>query len=431
MKGKDKCPLCLQHIADPQHIMKHYNDEIGTLESRKVELERERTSILQKQKTASEKLKYFDNLERELERRVSKSYQLNREKKSLGDLTTERKTIEMQIRKNKKDIDLLIKERNKLGFDSTEYSRLDEKVKKLRKKRIAENYANAKTELNRLPTVNQELETSKDTLSALVNNKRTLEGELRQLVKIEEKYIKAKQLFDAAQTAFNNNNILLAKETERERQAKEDLMELEKKEQKLKKNLKQIEQLKEEISTLEELRGVFKNIPENILRRLRPFIEKEGTDIINELSNSEITTLNIEEETLNVAATMNGEVRPIHYFSGGQKTRINMALRVAISRILSKLPQTEEHAFATMQTLFIDEGDFGNLDEAGIREAIAVVRNLTKEFNRVILVSHVDAIREIFQGYTIEILKKDIAESGLRVSGLTDLQTVEAPIATA
>jgi len=95
VKGKDKCPLCLQHIADPQHIMKHYNDEIGTLESRKVELERERTSILQKQKTASEKLKYFDNLERELERRVSKSYQLNREKKSLGDLTTERKTTEM------------------------------------------------------------------------------------------------------------------------------------------------------------------------------------------------------------------------------------------------------------------------------------------------------------------------------------------------
>lgn len=77
-------------------------------------------------------------------------------------------------------------------------------------------------------------------------------------------------------------------------------------------------------------------------------------------------------------------------------TRINMTLRVAISRILSKLPQTEEHTFATMNTLFIDEGDFGDLDEPGIREASNIIRNLTKEFSRVILISHVNAIKEIF-----------------------------------
>jgi exonuclease SbcC len=99
-----------------------------------------------------------------------------------------------------------------------------------------------------------------------------------------------------------------------------------------------------------------------------------------------------------------------------------MALRVAISRILSKLPQTEEHAFAVMQTLFVDEGDFGNLDEAGIREAIAVVRNLTKEFSRVILISHIDDIREVFHGYTVEVLKTSAIESGIRTPGIYELQ---------
>jgi len=94
-----------------------------------------------------------------------------------------------------------------------------------------------------------------------------------------------------------------------------------------------------------------------------------------------------------------------------------MALRVAISRILSKLPHTEEHTFAVMQTLFIDEGDFGNLDESGVREAIAVVRNLTKEFSRVILISHIDAIREIFHGYTVEVLKTGAIESQIRAPG--------------
>jgi len=122
-------------------------------------------------------------------------------------------------------------------------------------------------------------------------------------------------------------------------------------------------------------------------------------------------------ETLNVAATMAGEVRPIHYFSEGQKTRINMALRVAISRILSKLPQTEEHAYAIMQTLFIDEGDFGSLDESGIRDAVSIIRNLTKEFDRVILISHVPTIREIFQGYVLEVVKTRPEESVVKTFG--------------
>ncbi len=186
---------------------------------------------------------------------------------------------------------------------------------------------------------------------------------------------------------------------------------------KLNVNLKQIQRFRNEIDTLEQLGDVFKNIPGNILRRLRPFIEKEGTDIINSLSDSELTALNIEEDTLNVAATTNGEVRPIHYFSGGQKTRINMALRVAISRILSRMPQTEEHTFAIMQTLFIDEGDFGNLDEAGIRDAVNVIRNLTKEFDRVILISHVGAVREIFHGYTVEVRKTGLEESAITMRG--------------
>jgi exonuclease SbcC len=114
---------------------------------------------------------------------------------------------------------------------------------------------------------------------------------------------------------------------------------------------------------------------------------------------------------------MTGEVRPIHYFSEGQKTRINMALRVAISRILSKLPQTEEHAYAIMQTLFIDEGDFGSLDESGVRDAVSVIRNLTREFDRVVVISHVSTIREILQGHVLEVAKTGLEESIVKAIG--------------
>jgi exonuclease SbcC len=245
-----------------------------------------------------------------------------------------------------------------------------------------------------------------------------METDLKKLTKGESRYKRAKEQFDSLQTGLSTAGAALATAEEKERQMRSQLEEAKEKERQLRKNLRKIEQLKSEIVWLGELSGIFKNIPESILRRLRPFIEKEGTDIINGLSDSELTALNLEKDTLNVQATTLGEARPIHYFSGGQKTRINMALRVAISRILSRMPQTDEHTFATMQTLFVDEGDFGSLDEAGIRDAVAVIRNLTREFDRVILISHVDTIRETFQGYTVEVQKTGLEESRIHAAAI-------------
>lgn len=72
-----------------------------------------------------------------------------------------------------------------------------------------------------------------------------------------------------------------------------------------------------------------------------PFIEIEGNNIIKDLSDNEITALNIEEDSLNVGNNAWGN-KAFHYFSEGRKTRINLALRIAISRILSSLPATDE-----------------------------------------------------------------------------------------
>ena len=412
--GKDRCPVCLQKISDPKHVAEHYETEIQSgnakMKAKNVEL----TSTRRRISVLSAREKRLDEFERELERGAAKAGQLTRERTRLGDLSKKGGSIMAEVRKMKKEILMLTSKRDALSFDPVEYHKLESKMNGLRKKRVAEDFTTAKTEIGRLPKAKEEVVEAKRILADLRNEKAGMKAELRQLVKVEGKYVRAKKKLSEAQEELGRCRTDLATESEKESQANTRLSELGEKEQRLARNLKQIERFKEEIMSFEELRDVFKNIPENILRRLRPFIEKEGTDIINDLSGSELTALNLEEESLNIEATTNGEVRPIHFFSGGQKTRINMALRVAISRILSRMPHTEEHTFAIMQTLFIDEGDFGNLDEAGIRDAVNVIRNLTKEFDRVILISHVDTIREIFHGYTVEVRKIGLEESAIR-----------------
>jgi hypothetical protein len=49
---------------------------------------------------------------------------------------------------------------------------------------------------------------------------------------------------------------------------------------------------------------------------------------------------------------------------------------------------------------------------------VSVIRNLTKEFDRVIVISHVPAFREILQGHMLEVAKTGPEESVVKTFGI-------------
>jgi len=415
VKGQERCPVCFQKIKDPNDIKRHYDIEIGKLRSQADNKRKLQPRLLSELESLSEEVRRLRSAREDLQRKVSKKEALREKEARLQSLEKERDTLASQISGLSEKVNGLSKAQLELGFDEKDYQKLSRALSKLREDRIAEKYADSKGKMAELPRLEEELAENVKKRIEESGNKRNLQRDMTALGEIEANYKRAKEQLEKSQEALNTNRTLLAEKTA-ERKGKEgQLNDLRDKEKKVLENKQTMQDLERDKIILETLRGIFKSVPEDILRRLRPFIEREGTDIINDLSNGEITALNVEEENLNVSATINGQVRPIHYFSGGQKTRINMALRVAISRILSKLPHSEEHTFATMNTLFIDEGDFGDLDESGIREAVNVIRNLTKEFSRVVVISHVDAIKDIFHGQMIEVLK-----TGSEVSTVTE-----------
>lgn len=416
VKDQDRCPICFQKISDPTEVRKHYDREITELKSilsnngqSLGEMKREAAALVN---TVTELRKEKDNLET----RLAKDGFIKDKKKQLQEITLEINDLKKKVSKLSKNIRKLVATKRELGFDKKEYQKLSKRLSQLRRERITENHSKAITKLAELPKLEDELKKVSKEKSEENRRMKSLTSKLASLKEVKENYTEAKKKLERSQRTLTGISNQITQKTTEKIGNEATLSDLRSKERKLRRNKKTIKELEEDKNILGTLRSIFKNIPEDILRRLRPFIEREGTDIINDLSNSEITTINIDEENLNVSATINGERRPIHYFSGGQKTRINMTLRVAISRILSKLPQTEEHTFATMNTLFIDEGDFGDLDESGIREAINIIRKLTKEFSRVILISHVNSIKDIFHGQLIEVIKTRAEESSLRVS---------------
>jgi len=428
VEGKKKCPICLQTIKDPRQVVQHYEKENTTLLSQQKKKQGLIDRIITERSSTQKRFEEVELILGDLQNRFSKKQLVVRAKKTLKSLEARRKQNQKIVQATNAKIEKQKESISKLDFDEKSYAIDESNLSTLRKQKIAEKYSNASVQVKRLPEMSKGLTALQKALASLNGKRKNLQSKLVSFGDIEKDYRKAGRNFERVQNALNQNQAKnVEKKTNKENNRKQ-LNELFGKKKNVQENGKKIRALEKESIILEELRNVFKNIPENILRRLRPYIEKEGNDLITELSDSEITALNIEEETLNVAATMTGEVRPIHYFSEGQKTRINMALRVAISRILSKLPQTEEHAYAIMQTLFVDEGDFGSLDESGIREAVSVIRNLTKEFDRVIVISHVSAIREMLQGHTLEVVKTGSEESTVKSGASSESTETTIPM---
>jgi exonuclease SbcC len=94
-------------------------------------------------------------------------------------------------------------------------------------------------------------------------------------------------------------------------------------------------------------------------------------------------------ETLDIHISDEQGTRNYELYSGGEKFRVNFAIRIALSKLLA------HRAGASLQTLVIDEG-FGSQDAEGrsrLVEAINVVRD---EFARILVVTHIEELRDAF-----------------------------------
>jgi exonuclease SbcC len=138
-----------------------------------------------------------------------------------------------------------------------------------------------------------------------------------------------------------------------------------------------------------------------------PQIETEANRILAELGTSFTVELRTQRElkTGGVAESLDiivvgpgGQARAYETFSGGERTRLNLALRIALARLLA------HRRGAEVRVLVVDEPEF--LDEPGVARLAEVLRGLSADFERTILISHQPALREAFDG-VLTVVKTD------------------------
>jgi len=138
-----------------------------------------------------------------------------------------------------------------------------------------------------------------------------------------------------------------------------------------------------------------KGIPTSIINSSLPIINNEINNILNEVANFKITLEEINNN-LEVYIDYGDSKRVIECASGMEKMMSSIAIRVALINI-SSLPKSD--------IFIIDEG-FGALDDNNVEACGRLLSSLKKYFKTILVISHVDAIKDIVDK-NIEITTKD------------------------
>lgn len=155
----------------------------------------------------------------------------------------------------------------------------------------------------------------------------------------------------------------------------------------------------EVLSTLVDAFG-YKGIPTMIIEEAIPRLEQYANDILSFLSDNTMsirfsltrmskTDKDNQIETLDILIGDTFGTRAYELFSGGEAFRIDIALRLALTKLLT------ERSNGKIDFLVIDEG-FGSQDEGGKDHVMQIIHKLEKFFKLIIIITHVDSLKETF-----------------------------------
>ena len=137
-----------------------------------------------------------------------------------------------------------------------------------------------------------------------------------------------------------------------------------------------------------------------LIERALPEIEEYANNLLENLSGGEMSiTFDTQRqgktkqdnliETLDIKIADSTGERPYENYSGGEKFRVNFAIRLALSQVLAR------RAGARLRTLVIDEG-FGSQDPDGRQKLVEAINAVHDEFACILVITHIDELRDKF-----------------------------------
>jgi DNA repair protein SbcC/Rad50 len=141
-----------------------------------------------------------------------------------------------------------------------------------------------------------------------------------------------------------------------------------------------------ELALHQELDRALTDLRTELNSTLRPDLSYLASSFLRDLTGGRYTDLELDDDYV---ATLLDDGDPKMVISGGEEDIANLALRLAISQMIA------ERAGQPLSLLILDE-IFGSLDEDRRAAVVDLLRSLADRFPQVILITHIDSVREGF-----------------------------------
>jgi exonuclease SbcC len=169
----------------------------------------------------------------------------------------------------------------------------------------------------------------------------------------------------------------------------------------------------------EELDLAYTELRQELNDQVRPELSEIASAFLAQLTDGRYTSMEIDE-SYNLMVLDEGEEKPV--ISGGEEDIANLVLRLSLSQMIA------ERAGHPLSLLILDEV-FGSLDVARRDNVVQLLHHLEDRFEQVILITHIEGIRESLD----QVLRVDYDEragcSAVREENILGDDYPEAPMA--
>jgi len=387
-KGEEgTCPTCERNLkGEFEKVTGNFKQHINVLENEikilksdyeKISSNLSEISEIQKKKEEKDKeYAKFNQVQGEYENEVNRYKKLKNE-------------IEIKIQEKTKIREELVKIPE--GFNIEELKSLREKILPLQKK--YHDILALKAELADFDKIKKELEESIKEKQEIESKKKLAEKELQELKYSEDLFLNTEMVFKQTKDAFYNLKNEVMRIALEEKNIKDKLDRIQKLEDSNKEKLKFVKEKQEKSDLLVELDRFYGQFWEKLNNEARPEISELASKFLVDLTDGRYSELELNEK-YEICLHDDGEIKPV--ISGGEEDLVNLCVRLAISQIIA------QRSGKTLSLLILDE-IFGSLDENRRSNVVNLLRNLTNNFEQVILITHIEDIKdEIDNIITIE-----------------------------
>jgi len=200
----------------------------------------------------------------------------------------------------------------------------------------------------------------------------------------EQEYRLAKERYDRALGAVREAELALVEARGDLTRAEGDVRDAARREEERAAQERHIASLKTRYRLHNELDRAFSDLRAELNAAMRPEIGELASGFLADLTDGRYHELELNDD-YEVTILENGVPKPV--ISGGEEDLANLVLRLAISQMIA------ERAGQPLSLLVLDE-IFGSLDEARRMYVVGLLRRLADRFPQVILITHVEQVRE-------------------------------------